>query len=82
MDLYNIKCREVALACGVTGRAVDNYRVGACYPRLPKLMGLIQLIAERRGCSWEVIWLEIGRDVIEDHKVDIVYKERFHNKKA
>ena len=67
MDEFNIKCREIAKAAGVTGSAVDNYRVGACYPRLPKLMGIVKLIAERRKISWEEVWLEIGQNVILDH---------------
>ena len=67
MDELNIKGREIAVAAGVTGSAVDNYRVGACYPRMPKLMGIVLLIAKRRETNWEEIWLEIGRNVILDH---------------
>jgi len=69
MKDHKIKCREIAAAAQVCGSAVDNYRVGACYPRMPKLLGIVKLIASRREQDWQEVWIELGELVIADHDV-------------
>ncbi len=68
MSAYKIRIRDVADTCGCSMSAVDNYRVGACYPRMHRLLLLVELIAQRRGDEFNVVFLEVLSTAKKDHK--------------